>query len=127
MVSDVSAKSPQTANEHGFSRFSKTFYGPLTFSEAVCVDGKILRVVPLFLTLFLPFTERVSPGLGLKREQKPTVRLFGTGEMLAKVPLTVLSSYKAADLNTPPTAMTMNTSRSRMGPTLVFVFCSTNT
>ena len=127
MIGDVSAKSPQTANEHGFSRFSKTFYGPLTFSEAVCVDGKILRVFPLFQTLFLPFTERVSPGLGLKREQKPTVRLFGTGEMLAKVPLTVLSLDKAADLNTPPTAMTMNTRRSRMGPTLVFVSCSTNT
>ena len=79
-------------------RFSQTFYGPLTFSEAVCVDGKILRVVPLFLTLFLPFTERVSPGFGLKREQKPTVRLFGTGEMLAKVPLTVLSLYKAFGL-----------------------------
>ena len=98
MIGDVSAKSPQTANEHGFSRFSKTFYGPLTFSEAVCVDGKILRVVPLFLTLFLPFTERVSPGLGLKREQKPTVRLFGMGEMLAKVPLTVLSLYKGFGL-----------------------------
>ena len=34
---------------------------------------------------------RTSRQLARKREPKPTARLFPTGEMLAKVPLTVLS------------------------------------
>ena len=42
--------------------------------------------------LFLPFTRRVRSRLDRKREQKLTVRLFLAGAMLAKVPLTVLSS-----------------------------------
>jgi len=36
----------------------------------------------------------VSPRLARKREQKPTVLLLPTGEMLAKVLLTVLSSTR---------------------------------
>ena len=59
--------------------------------EAVCVDGRILRVFPLFLTFFLPFTRRVSPRLGVKRQPKPTARLFLAGATLAKVPLAVLT------------------------------------
>jgi hypothetical protein len=46
---------------------------------------------PPFSHLFLQFTRRVRARLARKREQKPTVRLFATGEMLAKVPLAVLS------------------------------------
>ena len=38
----------------------------------------------------------MSPRFGAKREPKPTVRLVPTGEMLAKVPLTVLSFIEVA-------------------------------
>ena len=50
---------------------------------------------PALSHLFLPFTGRVSPRLARKREPKPTAQLLPTGEMPAKVPLTVLSLYRA--------------------------------
>ncbi len=45
---------------------------------------------PTLSRLYPSFTRRTSRRPGLKSEQKPTVQLLPAGEMLAKVPLTVL-------------------------------------
>ena len=55
-------------------------------------------MVPLFLTLFCRLRGWVRERLARKKEQKPTARLLPTGEILAKVPLAVLSLYKAFEL-----------------------------
>jgi predicted peptidase len=52
--------------------------------------AKIFALFGSFL-LFLPFTTRDSPRLGVRSLFKPTFRLVASGQMLANVPLAVLS------------------------------------